>query len=600
MRAWPVRLLCSLRSGWLASGLLLLCLSTCSRPPTLRVQVTSLPTLSRSLAISLVQQGSSGELLAATMESLPPYDLPQPTPDQTDFVLRLWLPMATEPTLRLGVAAFSQAGGSGCVLGLGQTALPFTGSPLDETVTVSLAEQSDPAQPACASGPRIIAVSPASLSIRGGETLVVTGWGFQPGARLVLNGVALETRYVSAGQLEATSPSAPRFAEARLQVELPDGTSLRHTGLRYLASQIGFAQQAVLPIDDVEYALDVADLDGDQRPDLLFYPTPYSSTPKTLVAYQRSPLTFTVEQLPTLTSGLRGLMAIDLDLDGDTDLVTLGLMGRTIRVLKNDGLANFSVQSYTLAAGLEARSFACVDLDGDRAPELILLTAGGTPAQALRTLRNPGSGDFDLALATVTNLDSLPMADTLLGADYDLNGQPDLWIVTASEIHVLQNPGATPPANPQNMALLEVDDLGSPRLVKDFDGDKHPDVLGEGFDTTVLLSGSNPRWTPRIFRKACPANAYAFADLDGDDLPDAASACYSTSEVRFSLQRATSQRFTSDNKAPAMPLPMGTDAVYQMQFHDVDGDGRPDLILSADTSSGPSLANYHVFRNISQ
>lgn len=572
--------------------LVLLCLAACSRPPTLLVTVTALPAQAKSLAVSLAIKSESGALTPTT-QALTPYELPNTTVGQTDFVLRL--PLPSDATLLLGVAAFAGPSGQGCLLGLGNVSHPYQTTLQDDSVTVAIATYSERESSGCQGTPRIIEVTPTALPSTGGETLRVIGWGFVPGTHIVLNGTTLETQYVSSGQLEAAIPPSPRFVAAPLEVALPDGTRLPYSGLRYLARSVAFTPQTSIAVPDSAFRSVVADIDGDQRPDLIFYSSAFSFEYRVIIAHQRAPLQFTTEDLPT-GGDVGALQALDIDRDGDIDLVAISSDGQALRTFKNDGSGQFTMKEDALT--ILAATFDCVDLDGDGAPEVVLLEDPSGTSQVMQILRNDGNGRFDPAQAKVTDLSMIFGAVALVGLDYDRNGRADLWFWNSDGVGILMNPETSPPADDGGALLIETYNLDPLYSLTDLDGDKIPDLLSSGFDyvPVVFLSNSNPPWVEQGFRPACPEASYAVADLDGDELPDAVFGCTIRGELRF-LKQLSTRRFLASSQAPAVPLPTGSDYVSDLRLVDLDADGKPEIIFNASQSS---TSDYHVFHNVSK
>lgn len=180
----------------------------------------------------------------------------------------------------------------------------------------------------------------------------------------------------------------------------------------------------------------------------------------TLESVQRG-INYPVQGVPQ-SNGLYGfgVGCIDLDLDGDDDLVCVGRLSQQVGVFANDGTGHFT--NATPASGIAAFSnvsaLASADLDGDRLPELIFTQVNGP----VRVYRNQGSLRFTPhALDGAFGAPAVTKAISL--ADIDRDGDLDFYLANypqgsapglAERNRLLRNDGSTlvdiAPANGMN------------------------------------------------------------------------------------------------------------------------------------------------------
>ena len=147
--------------------------------------------------------------------------------------------------------------------------------------------------------------------------------------------------------------------------------------------------------------------------------------PFTLESSQRG-INYPVQPVPQST-GLYGfgVACIDLDLDGDDDIVALGRISGQVGIYANDGTGHFTDASIAsgVAPMIAGSAIAAADLDGDRLPELILSQINAP----VRIYRNSGSLRFvPHLLDGWTGAPSTTKAVSL--ADVDGDGDLDIFV----------------------------------------------------------------------------------------------------------------------------------------------------------------------------
>ncbi len=160
---------------------------------------------------------------------------------------------------------------------------------------------------------------------------------------------------------------------------------------------------------------------------------------------------------------------VDVDRDGDLDLISGNSTGRHNRLWINDGAANFSDSGQVLGV-MEVRSIAHGDFDGDGDPDLLLGQNGSGQVGFSDALwLNDGNGTFTAGPTPD------PSADTtmqLAVGDLDLDGSLDIAKATATNLKVQWNQGAT------YSSPLELDNhFHGTVILVDIDGDGDLDLF---------------------------------------------------------------------------------------------------------------------------
>lgn len=235
--------------------------------------------------------------------------------------------------------------------------------------------------------------------------------------------------------------------------------------------------------------------------------------------------------------GPLGLAAADMDDDGVLDLVVGNSEDNTIQILKGDGDLNFEIVS-TSSVGARPLALEVADLDGDGDLDVAVTADAGSGASP-RVLVLEHGDDFSL---TVRSVLSLPTPATEIeAADLDGDGALEL---------VINQPGV------DSRSLLVADAA---------DGALDSYVLQE---IEVLLD------TQFDFDPA----TFVLADVDDDGLLDILVLASSGRPVLLinagGLEFSIAALPGAGNASPAAPF-----GVRHSRIADIDGDGRPELLL---------------------
>lgn len=291
----------------------------------------------------------------------------------------------------------------------------------------------------------------------------------------------------------------------------------------------------------------------------------------------------------------------DLDGDGKTDLATINDSSPTVSVLRNTsttGTISFAAK-VDLAAGGSSQGMEVGDIDADGKLDLVTVSDGASQVSVFRNVSTSGTISFSPRVNFATGTTPVSVA---IG-DLDRDGRIDLAVVNASSnsVSIYRNIGSQ--GNIAFTPRVNFTTGSTPYDVNivDIDGDSAPDVVVSSRGASIVSIFRNISTPgalalqPRVdFSTSAGTQPYGFAvgDLDGDDKPDIATANNLSNTVSILRNVSTPGAITTGSFDAAVSLPNGVDPSY-MSFGDVNGDSKPDLIVS--NNSGTTI---QVYKNL--
>jgi len=213
--------------------------------------------------------------------------------------------------------------------------------------------------------------------------------------------------------------------------------------------------------------MELADLNGDQRPDLV---AGGGESSLGLRVYKNTGTGFSESQR-IAGFDTDSLVLADVDKDGDADVVYTHQIGSTYAVKwrPNNGSGTFGAEQ-AVSSGIYTRSIKVVDVDKDGDLDVI---AHQYLANTIAWYPNNGSGVFGTARSIEGNLGSQIASDT---ADADNDGDIDLVVMAGSQGYLYRNNGSG--TFTRSSVLSSIGSLETIKFVR-ADTDAFPDLVYE-------------------------------------------------------------------------------------------------------------------------
>ena len=363
-----------------------------------------------------------------------------------------------------------------------------------------------------------------------------------------------------------------------------------------------FTTSTTLEIGSQTDWVEIGDVDGDGADDLVFAVRAFRG--RIAILRGRGDGTFQEpEQIP-LGREPRCVLLRDLDGDGDLDLVGMNHQEPVVQILLNDGAGRFTAAPDVLVGGASVgipypQAMEAVDLDGDGDLDLVAVCTGSS---RLAVMRNRGDATFDLAEAwrpTRVAGEVGGMSTVAIG-DLDGDGDPDpvvplILLQSFSHAGVFTNESTTGGIALDRDAAAPTTGTGGYAFtvaVGDLDGDGDPDVVtghaipgpltaldnrtvpaASGGDGTIVFEPPQTIATDNFFRHV------AMVDIDGDCDLDVLALDLVSNAIWVLANHTPQENGCGDGGSPRLPAigsPPATSRAMRIDaglIGDLDGDG---------------------------
>jgi len=406
------------------------------------------------------------------------------------------------------------------------------------------------------------------------------------------------------------------------------------------SGSITFAANVEFATGTFPAELAIGDIDGDGKPDLAVANGSDNTVSVLRNTSSSGSITFSAKvDLATGTTP-RGVAIGDIDGDGNPDLAVANRDSYTVSVFRNTSSSGSIIFSAKVDFTTGATPF-CVaigDIDGDGKPDLVVAENGPWTVSVLRntpqyppsiTSFTPALGPigtsvtiagtnfsataannivfFGATKATVTGASTTQLTVTVpAGATYQsitvmvggLTGYSSKpFVVTFASVATTTSGSLAPKVDfvtglsPVGVAIGDIDGDGKPDLVVSNPGDNTVSVFRNTSSSGSISSSSFAAHV--VFATGTNPYGVAIGDIDGDGKLDFAVANYNSNTVSVFRNTSSSGSISSGSFAAKVDFVTGSHP-YGVAIGDVDGDGKPDLVVT-----NPNDNTVSVFRNTS-
>ncbi len=291
------------------------------------------------------------------------------------------------------------------------------------------------------------------------------------------------------------------------------------------------------------------------------------------------------QTITTNTAGVQSIHSIDLDGDGDIDILSASISDDKIAWYENlDGAGNFGVQQIINDGAEGAQSVFANDIDGDGDIDVLSASPGDDEIVWYENMDGQGNFGFGQIL-------SFNAARWVSAGDLDSDGDMDILAAGGSEVVWFQNmDGLGSFASQQSVAAFFNEVLTV--SIADLDGDGDMDILATAENNDEVIwyeneDGLGSFGTEQIITSiADQVKSASAADIDGDGDIDVISASHDDSKIAW-YENTDGQGAFSPHKV----INSDASGISSVFVADIDGDSDMDII-SASAGGGNRVAWY--------
>jgi hypothetical protein len=292
--------------------------------------------------------------------------------------------------------------------------------------------------------------------------------------------------------------------------------------------------------------------------------------------------------VPT-SPGPISIASTDFDGDGKPDVVVSdGGQSTNIQVFINNstpGVFSFAQQfNLTLPNGDDPDVVAAGDMDGDGKPDIVVSTVLSPRLYIFLNTSTVGTISF----AAPAIFDQGNYCQGMTVGDLNNDGKPEIVVANVADGNISVYPNNSTIGNLAFAARMNLtpssSDVAYAVVIADIDGDGMPDIASAGAGSGNVsifhntgTAGAALSFAPYVdFSVGATPESIAVGDLDGDGKPDLVTGNYGGNTISFLHNTSTSGNVSF---ATSVPMTAGSNP-QAVAISDLDGDGKPDVVAA--------------------
>ena len=327
----------------------------------------------------------------------------------------------------------------------------------------------------------------------------------------------------------------------------------------------------------------IGDIDGDGKLDLAVANENSNTISILRNTSTSSTISFALKKDYVTSSGPYCVVLGDIDSDGKLDLVVANNYSNSVSVLRNTssiGNISFALKK-DFATSSGPYSAAIGDIDSDGKLDIAVTNNVSGTVSLLRNTSSIGNISFDSKQDISTGEEPV---NVVMG-DLNKDGKLDLVITNylSNTVSVFKNTSSIGVISFSSKQDYIIGSNPHSVAMGDIDGDGYPDLAVTSFQTklvSILINNSGSGAISFISRQGFITDLYPtdfdFGDLDGDGKPDIVVSVNDSQSV--SVHRNTSS-FDKVTFASKQDYSIGL-SPNDVAIRDIDGDGKPDLVVN--------------------
>lgn len=457
------------------------------------------------------------------------------------------------------------------------------------------------------STPPPIITSFTPISAKPGDVVTITGTNFNttPANNIVFFGATKATvSAATATQLTVTVPTGATYGPI---TELNTGTSLAAYSMSnfnpiYSPSKTSitltdFSAKVNFTTGTSPSSISLADFDNDGKPDLAV--TNFSSSSVSVFRNTSTNGSVDIGSMAnkidfTTGAGPYSVAIGDVDSDGKPDLIVSNANSKTVSILRNTTSAVGSISfagKIDFITGSSPQIVSTGDIDGDGKIDLAVINYG---SRNLSIFRNTSTGVSSVSFEGKLDFATGDFPNSVAIGDLDGDGKPDLAVSnsTANSLSTFRNTSSIGIISFAPKQDIIVGSSPVNVVIGDLNGDGKADLAVSNFasNTVSVLRNNSTSGNVSFVDKQDLITGFkpigiALGDIDGDNKPDLAIANRNSKSVSVFRNISTNGNIDFSGKQDFT----GGDYPYFVAIGDIDGDSKPDLILSDLTTSSISI-----------